>query len=575
MGTAMMFYFVSLHIVLVPAWVVNFNKSRQITLLHRGNRASETSASSFPSQQNSCCWVRISWRNLFPATCAATNTNSKLSTRTLVLLVTFAAALMIAYGLQNMIETNFGIPSLFEKGSNISILLFIAKTFKSNILTVSPAGHHMESPATDMPSARPSVDPSFYPTPSNGPSFRPTPTLDKSLAPTTSKPPQWPGTKTTAYTVHFCSGVKAQKISIDSKVTSIVDHETFGSYALDGLMEDMVSFCKYLRYHKHSLDATLSGGECIYNELLSVSSQNISTFDRIYLWMAQRKNRYYQVGVVPAKSEAGNFGNKGMFLTWLCQSVPCVANVSSFYDRPKHAMEVARRWNQAIQCMRKATSMEVKILVGSEAWMFPFLSNALVSSILVSSTISLLGSLVIIYLFTLNLKQSLLVGVSITVLLAASILQHALIFSEVIDLIDIVVLISFVGIIVDYPLHMSFYSDYATGLYLEAAEATTATISATNDAFIDDGVRHMRKTLLGPAITTIAAASPLLFARFTLISKAGEYIIILCSCTYAYVALCMPFYLHLIPSKKASAASFPKCPSFCHCRSYSYNNMGA
>mmetsp|Transcript_15855 Transcript_15855/g.29806 ORF Transcript_15855/g.29806 Transcript_15855/m.29806 type:complete len:107 (+) Transcript_15855:3-323(+) len=56
---------------------------------------------------------------------------------------------------------------------------------------------------------------------------------------------------------------------------------------------------------------------------------------------------------------------------------------------------------------------------------------------------------------------------------------------------------------------------------------------------------YMRLALIGPALTTIFSALPLIFAEFTILSKAGEYVVIMCVCTYIYVAFVMPSLLRL------------------------------
>ena len=57
-------------------------------------------------------------------------------------------------------------------------------------------------------------------------------------------------------------------------------------------------------------------------------------------------------------------------------------------------------------------------------------------------------------------------------------------------------------------------------------------------------------------MTTVFSAVPLLFADFTLVSKAGEYVVIMCICTYIYVAIALPILLRLINENQVCPSKF-------------------
>ena len=202
------------------------------------------------------------------------------------------------------------------------------------------------------------------------------------------------------------------------------------------------------------------------------------------------------------------------------------------------------RWDNALYDVSSdgAAQMNVVSLTGSDAWIFPMLSNQLVKSLTISLAISLFGSLTLLVITTLNLKLSLLIGAGMVVVIIVSLCLHIFFFSEVLDLIDVVVLLSFLGIIVDYPMHMAFH--YERDLMLRRRRNNLS--ESNNDKhFHQKSFGNIRATLLAPALTTAFAAAPLLTADFTLISKAGEYIIIMCACTYLYIAFVMPTLLRL------------------------------
>jgi hypothetical protein len=132
-------------------------------------------------------------------------------------------------------------------------------------------------------------------------------------------------------------------------------------------------------------------------------------------------------------------------------------------------------------------------------------------------------------------------------IIVVSLTAHALSFSKTINLIDVVVLISFIGIIIDYPTHMAFHyqHDFAHTERESFISSPEGTPSEAGHKKHQNSFNYMRKSLIGPAFTTICSAIPLLFAEFTLISKAGEYVVILTVVTYLFVTLIMPTLLRL------------------------------
>jgi hypothetical protein len=368
----------------------------------------------------------------------------------------------------------------------------------------------------------------------------------------------------TFYTVYVCYGIDIDQDNIDTEPKAKVDPESFARYAEEGgLLADLQILCDYLATNKIYMEVAMLSGDCLYDQLMAITSddddRDIDIFERIGLWMKVEKERLFQVGVVETGQGvvSGNFGEDlDLWLTWICQPIPCRADVSSFFNDPEHALTMIDRWDNALYDVSSvsADAMDVVPLTGSDAWLFPLLSSRIVSSIYVSSAISFVGCLVLICLATRNLKLSLLIGIGMAFVMVTSLLLHAIFFTSVIDLIDIIVLISFVGIIVDYPTHMAFHYEQDLKLrnllakdgvpYVDGAGGITA--QEEEDNFHKHSFSYMRLALIGPAITTIFSALPLLFAEFSILSKAGEYVVIMCVCTYIYVAFLMPTILRLV-----------------------------
>ena len=465
--------------------------------------------------------------------------------------------------MMSVVRTDWGLPLLFDEENNISKLMYVAINYKADVLSLSNDGESDIPPVVVLPpTPNPTSDESFFPSisPTHAPTYTyPTvisnaPSLPPTHAPSqrTSSPTPSPVTPsdntgnpdTTDYTVDICYGLGIKTASIDSVATADYNAKSFGKYAPVGLLEDAEDFCDYLADKRDHLELVTPNSDCLYNQLMAVTSENISIFDRVYLWMEEDKIRYKQVGVTEAANgQNGTFGpSKHVDLTWICQPLDCQANVSSFFDSPDHALKMIDRWEKALYKKGDSvsSSMNVETLMGSDAWLFPVLSDQLVSALYVSSLISFAGCLALLLLSTFNPKLVFMVGISMAFVISVSLLLHASIFSNVINLIDIVVLISFVGIIIDYPTHMSFHYMHDIRKEIVAAKGMVSE-EAHASSF-----RYMRQSLIGPALTTVFSAVPLLFAEFTLVSKAGEYVVIMCICAYLYVAFILPILLRMI-----------------------------
>ena len=435
------------------------------------------------------------------------------------------------------------------------------------IPTILPSSSPSADPSTG-PTCIPSGQPSSFPSeiPSSQPSTYPTSlSTSNSPSPTIADQPssnhptavaQLAADGDTLYTVYVCHGIDIEKEYIDSEPEAKVNHETFGRYAeVGGLLADIKALCDYLASNKVYMEVAMVNSECLYEELMGVTVEDINIFERIGLWMAAERDRMYQVGVEETGQGvvSGNFGEElDLWLTWICQPISCRADISSFFSEPDHALTMIDRWDYALYDVGSASaeSMDVVPLTGSEAWLFPLLSDRIVSSIYVTASISFVGCLLLIGLATRNPKLSLLIGFGMLFVMVTSLFIHAVFFTTVIDLIDVIVLISFVGIIIDYPTHMAFHFERDMKLrreFMNSSSSNTGNAADDGDnAFHKRSFGYMRVALLGPALTTVFSAAPLLFAEFSIISKAGEYVVIMCACTYAYVAFVMPTLLRLI-----------------------------
>jgi hypothetical protein len=522
-------------------------------------------------------------KSRFRQTIVNNNNNNKQSLwrGCAALLGVIAAIGVVIYGISEQMDTDFGLPLLFREGTNMADLMYVAKNFKSDMLALGNSGG---SSTTPDPGPDSSVFPSISPTSTLiVPTGLPTPVADPSPFPSSSpicEPSSSPSlsvsvapsgqldlasTESTLYQVYACYGIDVQQENIDTTPTAKVNAETFGRYAEQGLLSDLQELCDYLSANKDYMEVSMADSDCIYYQLMSVSvddDREIDVFERVGLWMSQKKERFFQVGVEETGGGvvSGNFGEDlDLWLTFVCQPIPCQAEISSFFKHPDHALTMIDRWDDAVydEGSASADSMGVISLTASDAWLFPLLSNRIVSSIYISSMISFVGCLVLISVATRNLKLSLLIGFGMLFVMITSLLLHVIFFSSVIDLIDIIVLISFVGIIIDYPTHMAFH--YEQNLRLRNQLGNDAvhkmrfsdvggrlTLLEAEEIFHKKSFGYMRLALIGPAITTIFSAIPLMFAEFSILSKAGEYVVIMCLCTYVYVAFVMPTLLRLV-----------------------------
>ena len=495
------------------------------------------------------------------------------------------STILIVYGITANVVTDFGLPVLLKEGTNMADLIYITKNFKSDLLSLKSSGSSsVPDPGTSSPTAfmtsfptiishSPSLSPvisSNYPSIAPSHSSNPTSVFSSncpSITPShmTSNHPttvaQLASDGDTLYTVYVCHGIDIGMEFIDSEPEAKVNHETFGRYAeVGGLLADIKALCDYLASNKVYMEVAMVNSECLYEELMAVTVEDINIFERIGLWMAAERDRMYQVGVEETGQGvvSGNFGEElDLWLTWICQPISCRADISSFFSKPDHALTMIDRWDYALYDVGSASaeSMDVVPLTGSEAWLFPLLSDRIVSSIYVSASISFVGCLLLIVLAKRNLKLSLLIGFGMLFVMVTSLFIHALFFSSVIDVIDVIVLISFVGIIIDYPTHMALHFEQGFKLRRKFAKRhinnrgiddSVISPHADSDDFFRRIFGYMRVALLGPALTTILSAVPLLFADFSIISKAGEYVVIMCACTYVYVAFVMPSILIMI-----------------------------
>ena len=578
MGIAMVFFFLMLHTILIPAWVVVILNQQKLNIMDLrcgiACRNTESNSKSNSRNENNCEVINGSRSKRWG--CG-------------VLMSTLLTTVAVMVGISHTTSTDFGLPMLFKEGDNIADLILIAKKFKSDILTLSSkdnSGVTSSDPPTthNSPSHVPTTYPQFN-TPSRYPSFPPISSqVPSSTPPTNSQAPttqyQIPAAKisgSTSYTVQICYGIGIEKDYLDSDATARIDAATFSSYVEQGFMTDIEKFCDFAATHRNTLELTTSDTNCIFNQLMNITSESISVHDRIKLWMNEnRAERFRHVGVEksPGGVGTGNFGeSNNLSLSWMCFDVSCRANVSSFLSNPVHALNIIQRWKHVVYGIGSDSAREkhVATLIGSDSWLFPLLSTQLVQSIHISATISLVGTFSLLVLMTRNISISLLIVLGMVVVLLDTVLLHTLIFSSVIDLIDIVVLISFVGIIVDYPTHMAFHYNYALILKRKESQRDNCRLECQNtstqrkfennielddDFFARKTFGYMRKTLVGPVLTTLSSAVPLIFADFTLISKAGEYVLLMSVVTYTYVALVMPALLRLVVGINACAGDY-------------------
>lgn len=567
MGISMISYFVILHLILIPAWIsamTHCNANSICSPCTHMLRKLGMLCQSLVSKAHDSVFRTVGIRgggSVTKPSHAGINRKQSRIQGCVICVGLLISMTVVMYGISSIMLTDFGLPLMFKEGVNISDLMYIAKHFKSDLLTMSSkdnTGGRQDTPPTVVtpivnPTASPTISPNSIACPTTSPTIDPSNSTLFTFAPSAASESRdsRDNNKKTFYTVHICYGIDIEKSNVDGDATAKVNPVTFGQYAEHGLLTDMDTLCNYLAINRDAMDVAMPDDNCIYNELMATTSEDISIFERISLWLGNDAKRSFQVGVEQASNGpgTGNFGqNSELQLSWLCQPISCVSNVSSFLDDPGHALVMTDRWDHAVYDISSvaANQMKVGTLTGSEAWLFPLLSDQLVTSLSISLAISLFGSLSLLFIATWNLKLSLLIGAGMVFVLILTLFLHLYIFSTVIDLIDIVVLLSFIGLIVDFPLHMALHYEHDLTLQREVLQEGQSDVTANDKHFYQKSFGYMRVTLLGPALTTTFAALPLLQADFTLISKAGEYVVIMCVCTYLYIALVMPTLLRLV-----------------------------
>lgn len=215
---------------------------------------------------------------------------------------------------------------------------------------------------------------------------------------------------------------------------------------------------------------------------------------------------------------------------------------------------------------KEANRYGVPITVGSSDFTYPILAIEVYNSIILACIISVAGFFGLLWLFTYSDFALILLGtLSMILILVVVLCVHLVFFSNVVDLLDIVVLVAVISMMVDFPVHVIlFYQnarekekkdkqiDFSSG-ETTSAKAISIPVSSTS--------QYMRFALLGPVILSILSAIPLLFASLQILRKTGQYIIILSATSYVFSVVLMPFLLGLSCSTK-----------FC---SYFFNNQSS
>eukprot|EP01038_Epipyxis_sp_PR26KG_P005369 gene5369-7445_t len=468
-------------------------------------------------------------------------------------------------------------------------------------------------------SSMPTYPPSIIVT--RNPTLNPTstsiPTLNVSSAIPTQSPTQPP--PTTDYSISCCWGIQQSKNSKDGNVESNYNVETFMNYANSGgLVSDMQSLCTYVDSNRDYLNIspTWNVSTCIYQQyndtltlILELYSSNkkhknqllqeLKNIDQLasspvleqllipsnilLYWAASSVESGNLLGISVTNSSTSNIYVKYSPI-WLCSNFSLQTNVKNLIDNPDLSNTINHRWINAFNQHGStyAASNNVYSTIGADAFTFPLLAQEVLSSIELASLISCLGFFGLLIFFTkCDVLITLFGSLCMIAIIVTALCMHLYLFSNVVDLLDIVVLIAVVGMVVDFPIHYILQYTAERDKLLNNNNNNNNSNNENDDnnnnnnnnnnendddksSFLRTN-KYLRIAFIPPLILSVISGIPLLFADLQLLRKTGQYIILIVCVSYVVTILFLPFLLLIACPTNCSSfwfIGFNKCIEF-------------
>lgn len=463
---------------------------------------------------------------------------------------------------------------------------------------------------TIQPTAAPSIRPStFKPSliPSSAPfavSARPTlkisPTLIPTGVPALTLPSVQPVTVVptttlaptsvhTDYVVEGSYGVYQNQKYIDQAATATWKWQSFLPYVSSGaFMTDMNSVCNYVDANQATLNVKSGWNkirDCVYSQIifanqtllkeLQISPSTVSSFavqfwgsaygtnpqfiksfwsELVLLYWADLTKQPSNLGVDYAYPVFnGTQVNSGVLMpVWVLTNFSVSNPVASLTTSLSTAFNMISVWNTAIAGQSSQTNADsVQIIVASSAFQFPILAQEVLRSIELALIISIVGFIVLIFLFTWNLSLTVLGTVCMFSVLVITLGLKLSLFSPVFDLLDVACLVAVIGMLVDFPIHLMLHLFHTTDSlqFITWFALRLGRVASYSHQALAESVyissRYSVFALFFPLVIILASSTPLLPAYFSLIAKIGEYILLLVMASFIFTLLLFSLMLFL------------------------------
>lgn len=479
----------------------------------------------------------------------------------LVLLICIGGLVVVYLFVSWRIQFYFGVPQMFESGSNLADVLNIANNYKSNVF-------NLQSAAVDSYTTFTTSSPSFAPTgatraPSRSPSYAPTHSFKPTALATSAPSVALTDKKHVDYTVAGCYGIHSHKESVDSSNVISFDQTSFtryarGSYSADrvitgsGLMNDLNSLCTYVDSNREALSihpSWVRSRDCIYDQLVTASNASY--------WEQPGSNSFnmrslliywgYTDWVSGNMMGVQNNGTTHVPMPlWVCANFSLRSyGLSSLNNDGHTAVSVNNAWQKAFKDhgSDNAQNNDVPVIVGSNAFTYSILAQEVIQSIKVAALVCVLGFIGLLWLFTISdFGMTILGSFGIFTIICVSICLHIYFVSPVFDLLDVVVIIAIVGLIVIFPIQLMIEYIFAR---FDQDERPTQQIDKHLSPALASTNHYIRFVLVPPCILTVLIGIPLLFAKFQLLRKFGEYVIIVALVSFVFTLVFLPYLMAL------------------------------
>jgi hypothetical protein len=144
---------------------------------------------------------------------------------------------------------------------------------------------------------------------------------------------------------------------------------------------------------------------------------------------------------------------------WICNNFSVLSPVPSLIADTAAAQQLLSKWKSVFEDYGSANAKAagVPCELSSNAFTLPLLAAEVLTSIEIAGIVSLAGFVVLLFAFTWDISLMLFGTLIMTVILCTTFCLHLYFVTNIVDLLDIVVLIAIIGMIVDFPIHMLKY----------------------------------------------------------------------------------------------------------------------